>query len=101
MQMTAGEAPAPAPCRLPWVTEETAHAALLEALFSQEKTRSEDDDDSSQIEPDDEYGGPMACPFRAWSHGRHVRFSLVPALEAWSWLLECWGLPILASAARF
>ena len=25
-----------------WVTE-TAHAALLEALFSQEKTRSEDD----------------------------------------------------------
>jgi hypothetical protein len=82
----------PASRYVPWITE-TAHAALLEALFSQEKTRSEDDDSSqsptttSMVEP------WMARPFE---HGAMDGMSVSHfCLGAGC----CWGLG--AGAFRF
>jgi len=85
------------PCRLPRATclgLPRRHMQRYSKPCSRKKRRDQKMIDDSSQSPTTSM---VACPFRAWSHGRHVRFSLLP----WSWLLlGAWALPIPASAAR-
>ena len=86
MQMTNAYARV-TPCRLPRAMGlglPRRHMQRYSKPCSRKKRRDQKMIDDSSRSPTTSMVEPWtACPFGAWSHGRHVRFSLLP----WSWLL--------------